>query len=60
MNHFLMEDPDDKPVSEEECPDDFEEPAVSGSEEQLTSDTEQISDPVQQTAPETKDKEEDV
>ena len=50
------EDPDDKPVSEEECPDDLEEPAVSVLEEQPASDPEKISDPVQQTAPETKAK----
>ena len=54
------EDPDDKPVSDEECPDDFEEPAVSVSEEQPASDTEQNSDTDQQTAPKTKDKEDDV
>ena len=51
------EDPDDKPVSEEECPeepaseeeymDDFEEPAVSVSEEQPAFD-------------ESKDKDEDI
>ena len=52
-----QENPDDKPVSDEGCPDILEEPVVSGSEEQPASDTEQISDPVQQTAPESKDKE---
>ena len=52
--------PDDKPVSEEGCPDDLEEPAVSVSEEQPASDTEQISDPVQQTPDESKEKDDHV